>query len=132
MDNEQRKAEIRRKLKLTNYPRRANASFTDENDHNPLILADCPRCSGRGKVCTEEWQGNVQTVSLDECPICSGSETTEEIIRYFENDTPAIDVKADEDGWVKCPCCRWKFTIRDLNVWTGRRHKRCGQKLNVI
>ena len=48
MDDEARKAEIRRRLTLARYPRRSKARFTDENDHNPLVLQDCPQCHGSG------------------------------------------------------------------------------------
>ena len=30
------------------------------------------------------------------------------------------------------PCaCGWRFRITDPNAWTGKRHKRCGQKLKL-
>ena len=136
MDNEQRKAEIRRGLKLSKYPRRANAVFTDENDHNPFILEDCPNCHGQGEVDIYRPQDDGGYYLLDECPVCSGSGTTEEIVRYHDNspgnDAPIIDVKTNSEGWIKCPCCSWRFTIKDPEVWTGSRHKRCGQRLNVL
>ncbi|HVF10677.1 MAG TPA: hypothetical protein VNA16_07735, partial [Abditibacteriaceae bacterium] len=60
------------------------------------------------------------------------SGTAEELTHYFDNDAPAIDAVVDTEGWLKCPCCGWRFTIKDKNVWTGRRHKRCGQKINMV
>jgi DNA-directed RNA polymerase subunit RPC12/RpoP len=34
-------------------------------------------------------------------------------------------------GWVRCPHCGWRFTIRDKNVWDGQRHIMCGTYLTL-
>lgn len=132
MSNEARKQEIKRRLNRAKYPVRAAAVFSDENDHNPLVLERCSRCSGRGQVDIYQRHNDAETWSLEVCPLCSGEGTTEEIVPFFENQSPAIDVEANNENWVKCPLCGWKFSVQDSSVWTGRRHKRCGQKLNVI
>jgi hypothetical protein len=136
MDQDQLKRELQRRLKLRQYPRRSAAQFTEENDHNPVILADCPRCSGRGHTCEHLVERTAEGLSVmystDDCPDCGGSGTNEELTRYFSNDAPPLDAVANEEGWLKCPSCGWRFSTKDKNVWTGRRHIRCGQKLNII
>src|SRR5215510_11245510 len=42
-----------------------------------------------------------------------------------------LSVTADEEGWVRCPRCDIRFTARDRRAWTGRRHRRCGQRLRL-
>ena len=132
MDNEVRKAEIRRRLTLARYPRRSAARFTDENDHNPAVMQDCPCCRGWGTVCEYFSTEDISGYSRVECPDCGGSGVTGEIEPYFTNETPEAEATADAEGWLTCPGCRWRFTVRDRNAWTGRRHLRCGQKIGVV
>lgn len=127
MTPEERKEQIRHRLKLSKYPRRANAVFTDENDHNPLILEECPRCHGTGQV--DIYDENTSIYALEVCPDCLETGITGEVVPYFENLSPAMEATKRDDGWTKCPRCGWRFSARDSAVWTGLRHKRCGQKL---
>ncbi len=131
MNIEARKDEIRRRLRISKYPRRAQAVFNDENDHNPLVLEECAHCHGTGHVDIYEQGEDFEQYVLEECPVCSGAGITGEVVPYFDNVAPAMDVKARDDGWAKCPRCGWRFSLSDAAVWTGLRHKRCGQKLNV-
>ena len=132
MDNESRKNEIRRRITIARYPRRSRAVFTDENDHNPLVLQDCPTCDGSGKA-SEYWsEGEISVHSRIICPTCHGTGITGEIEPFFAIDTPEASVATGVDGWITCPNCRWRFTTVDPNAWTGRRHMRCGQKIKVI
>ena len=141
MDAEQNKADIRRRLTLSRYKRRSEVFwsaepatfFTDENDHNPTVLEDCPRCAGTGRVAgTETIDAELVSHTGALCPRCEGAKTTGEVVPFFADDAPAVDVVVRPDGWLKCPRCGKHFSSGDQNVWTGRRHKRCGQKLNLL
>ncbi|AKQ66237.1 hypothetical protein A176_003149 [Myxococcus hansupus] len=120
-----RKDAIRKRLRLARYPRRSAAVFTDENDHNPWVLEDCPQCRGLGKVCHEgeglAWQ--------ESCSACEERGTTGEVVRYFLAPGPAVTVAVDSHGWVTCPRCERRFSTQSLDHWTGRRHRTCGQAL---
>ena len=80
------KEAIRRRLLVSKYPRRGDAIFDDGNDHNPLVLDDCPSCGGSGKRCTQESGMYV----LDECGACEGQGTTFNVVRYFPEERPAV------------------------------------------
>jgi hypothetical protein len=112
----------------------SSVAFTAENDHNPEIWDQCPRCFGRGKISERDTgeDGTVEVYVGVECPVCKGSGTNGERVRYFDNDAPIADVPVSSDGWLTCPCCRWRFSIRDRNVWTGLRHARCGQRIRPV
>jgi hypothetical protein len=126
MDAESRKAEIRRRLRIGAFPRRSEARFTEENDHNPTVLQDCPRCYGSGKACEE----SAGCAELFLCPDCDGSGITGETEPYFSSSEPPIDAVPNRHGWLKCPKCGWRFLLTDPNAWTGKRHLKCGQKIN--
>ncbi|HZH16690.1 MAG TPA: hypothetical protein VE057_20215 [Archangium sp.] len=128
-DVNKRKEEIRRRLRLSRYPRRDAAVFTDENDHNPLILEDCPRCGGRRTVCTSP---SPDTYVLDECPACGGLGTTTEVVPYFADTGPEAEAVVDEHGWLTCPRCERRFSTRYRQNWTGRRHLTCGQAIRLV
>lgn len=133
MDNEARKAEIRRRVTLLRCPRRAKAPFTDENDHNPMVLQDCPTCFGSGKVCQSRSDDDGRDVlDLTVCATCKGSGVTGEVEPYFPRDLPEASARADAAGWLTCPGCGWRFTLRDPRAWSGRRHMRCGQKIKPL
>ena len=123
------KDEIRRRLLLAKYPRRSTARVSDAADHNPWVLDDCPRCRGRGKVC-EQPRPDVE--SLEECGECDGSGTNYQIVRYFENDAPVQRAARDADGWIRCPGCGHQFSTADAHAWTGLRHVRCGQRIEIV
>lgn len=122
-----KKDAIRRRLLVNRYPRRSEAVFDDENDHNPLVLEDCPACDGSGKRCTLE----SGAYSLDVCGSCEGSGTTFNIVRYFSEEKPVRAAVVDASGWIECPACHRRFATYDKHVWTGRRH-RCGQKIDIV
>jgi hypothetical protein len=132
MSNETRKADIRRRLALSRYPRRAKAIFTDENDHNPLVLQDCRACRGSGKQCHHGSQDDIQVYSLERCNECGGLGVTGQVEPFFSNNELEMSAYPDSEGWLTCPACQWRFTIHDRRAWTGRRHMRCGQKIKVI
>jgi len=113
---------IRRRLQATearlggSVPQRRDARFTDENDHNPWVLEDCPTCEGHNR----------------DCESCGGLGTSGEAVRYFQNDTPAQPAILREDGWLRCPGCARRFATYDRRRWTGLRHTTCGQKILCI
>jgi hypothetical protein len=119
------KEELRRRVRLAKFPRRAAAVVHDAPEHNPLVLEDCAACLGSGHRCVEE----AGTAVLSECQACAGSGITEGIVPYFNNDAPSRPVRLGDDGWVTCPCCSYRFSPRDANAWSGLRHFRCGQRL---
>ena len=132
MDAEARKAEIRRRLTLARYPRKSEAKFTDDNDHNPTVLLDCPNCYGSGKASDYAVIDGVQHQALVACDACGGLGVTGEIGPCFQHDSTPVEARADAKGWVTCPGCLWRFAMHDAKAWTGRRHLRCGQKIIVI
>jgi len=110
--------------------------YTDDNDHNPLVKEECPACSGIGEreelVERVTEQGPRQNIEWIRCAMCNGSGRGERLVRLFDNDSPTVPVEVGPDGWLTCPCCKWRFTTRDSNVWTGRRHKKCGQRITPV
>lgn len=42
---------------------------------------------------------------------------------------PLQSAEPDASGWVTCPGCGWRFSTSDAAAWTGRRHRRCGQRV---
>ena len=120
------KEEIRRRLALAKYRRRSSVHLADDPEHNPEVLEDCARCRGRGQACTSSKDDEY---ALEECPDCKGSGTTYRVVRYFENDRPAQSAELDAKGWITCPGCGRRFSSGDHGVWTGLRHRRCGQRI---
>jgi DnaJ-class molecular chaperone len=132
MTTEQRKMEIRRRLRLAKYPRRSHAVFSEENDHNPIVLQDCATCHGTGKVCRHfKTKEGGECIARDECPSCAGQGVTGELEPYFSNDQPERPADCRSEGRVQCPSCSRRFRITDPNAWTGKRHMRCGQKIKL-
>jgi hypothetical protein len=114
------------------YPRRKDAKFTDANEHNPLVLQDCPECRGSGRRDLRSENERGQSVrSLIVCPACGGSGTTEKVERYFPSDLLEKTAMTDEGGWLRCPGCGIVFTTRNSYSWTGYRHIRCGQRIRI-
>jgi hypothetical protein len=114
-------------------PTRDEAEFTEGNDHNPLIRKICPECKGYGKRDIKgEHPDGTRTWALTLCKACAGKGWVEGAQRFFENDAETMPAKASATGYVQCPCCGWKFSVKDKHRWTGRRHMRCGQKITLI
>lgn len=129
---ETKKREIERRLLLARFPRANGASdvplvFSDDDDHDPLVLEDCPACRGRGTRCDES-DGMAR---LDTCDACDGAGTTFALVRHFANDAAPVEVTVDASGWVTCPGCHRRFSTRASSAWTGRRHMRCGQRITL-
>ncbi len=134
--SDERKKQLREQLYiaqlLRTYPRRDLAQFTDENDHNPLVLGDCRRCLGSGTRCFHYPDGSH---AHDTCDVCNGSGTSFDVESYFPArvaNLDPIDVTPNDFGWLKCPRCGVRFLPTDLRVWTGLRHRPCGQKIRVV
>lgn len=127
-----RKTEIRRRLRESKFPRRAAARFADEDDHNPMVLQDCAVCRGTGRIDRNSpaSEGGAVYV-MEDCRNCGGMGTTGEIGRFFAADGPEMVVETGPDGWLLCPKCGVRFSLRDPHRWTGRRHLRCGQKIQA-
>ena len=122
---EARKEEIRKRLNLATYSNPHNIIYSDQNDHNPLVLESCPSCAGRGKNCSE----NERKYSLTICTACDGTGKTGQVVRRYQADSTPIEVLVNECGWAKCPGCGVSFKPTSSGSWTGRRHKTCGQKI---
>jgi hypothetical protein len=140
MSGARKKSEIEKGLRLAKYPRRTSTAlhrgpfgagpqllFTDENNHNPLVLEDCPECHGRGHVCHEA----AGIAATSACPHCEGLGTTLELVPCFANDSPEQEGVLDEHDFLTCPCCGRRFSTRDRHSWTGRRHFGCGQLIRL-
>jgi hypothetical protein len=132
MPSNERKLELEQQLRSSPYPPRAKAQFTAANDHNPLILQDCPECRGSGKrdLRSEDASG-ARTWTLGSCSACGGTGISGQIEHYFLADAPEATAIPDADGWLRCPGCRIVFTTRDPDRWTGYRHLRCGQRIRT-
>ncbi|MFP2929321.1 hypothetical protein ACLESO_29795 [Pyxidicoccus sp. 3LG] len=134
-DSERRKAELRKRLRMSRYPRRRDATFTDENGHNPWILEDCATCKGRGSRVVEFANGTHQHF---DCVVCEGRGTRgEAVVRYYPDDGPAAEAVVDAHGWITCPRCQRRFSTRypsaaQRGTWTGRRHLTCGQLITLV
>jgi hypothetical protein len=126
-DNEVRKAEIRRRLNIEKYSKPENIVYTDENDHNPLVLEKCPDCRGTGKNCY--FVETEMTYYTDVCSTCDGDCYTGELVRQFDNDAKPLEASLNSHGWVTCPGCGTRFTVTNKRSWSGRRHLKCGQKI---
>lgn len=127
-----RKTDLGRRLRESKFPRRAAARFTDEEDHNPMVLQDCAVCRGTGRVDRNGPSSEGGAVyAMEECPACGGKGITGEIERFFPADEPEFPAGVDSKGWVSCPKCGVRFSLRDPHRWTGRRHLSCGQKIKV-
>lgn len=122
------KDELRRRVRIAKYPRRNAALVPDAPDHNPLILEDCPGCHGSGRICIEE-NGSA---SQWECPTCGGTGITDNVVHYFDNNEPIRFVCLNSYGWVTCPYCNFTFSPSDKDAWSGLRHFRCGQRLEIV
>src|SRR4051812_49311871 len=71
-------ASIRSTPLLKQYRRRGvNATFTIKNDHNPMVLQNCPRCRGTRKTCEYLGTGVIARV---ESPDGNGDGVTGELI----------------------------------------------------
>jgi hypothetical protein len=118
----------RRRTALRRPPRRSAATFSDDNDHNPRVLQDCPACSGSGKSCHRSGEA----YALEVCASCSGTGVTGDVEPYFPDDRPEVPACADDTGWITCPSCDWRFALHDRRAWTGRRHLQCGQRIRIV
>ena len=129
----QRAAELREMLHR--YPRAKTAVFTEENDHNPDVLEDCPDCGGTGvrrfDRSLELGPLAVRARADADCPACLATGITGRVLRYFQNERPPQSAEPAADGTITCPHCRQRFTTSDPNAWTGWRHVYCGQRLRL-
>lgn len=114
-------------------PTRDQAEFTEENDHNPLIRKVSPECKGYGKRDIKgELPDGTRTWTLKLCGSCRGNGWVEGSQKFFDNDAEPVAATVSATGYAQCPCCGWKFSVKDRDRWTGRRHIRCGQKINLV
>src|SRR6187401_1580628 len=113
MLTDERRHELEELLRSSLYPPRAKAQFTAANDHNPLILQDCPHCRGSGQrdLCSEDARG-ARTWTLGACAECGGTGISGEVAHYFLTDAPEAAASPDAGGWLRCPGCGIAFTTR--------------------
>jgi hypothetical protein len=108
-------------------PPRQKLVFSTGNDHNPSYRDECERRGGFGTLFIVKYNQPRRTENDLVCPDCGGSGEIEK--KLFDNDAPPAEAVLGVDGWLTCPRCRWRFSTRDTNAWTGYRHKKCGQRL---
>lgn len=121
---------------INGYPTKFGLSFeniewfTDENDHNPLVIPNCPHCimGKRGG----EYRGPNRSIAHQRCESCDGSgvDSTEEPIRLFDNEFTPEKISCNKVGHVRCPKCGIGFEYYDKKAFSGKRHN-CGQKLVI-
>jgi hypothetical protein len=104
--------------------------FTEENDHNPLVIPNCPHCIMGRKAGPSKGVNESQDHVI--CEHCSGSGNLTPPIAapLFKNNSESIKVSCNAVGFLRCPCCNNGFKYYDKRVWSGRRHS-CGQKLII-
>src|SRR3954466_13557356 len=94
-------------LKLRHQSLRGDVAFTADNDHNPLVLDDCPRCNGYRKYETftdpDPKTGIAQQVDLHWCEVCGGSGHTGAYVPYFDNVAEPVRVRLPANGSLRCP-----------------------------
>ena len=110
---------------------RREATFTDTNDHNPLVDELCPLCNGGGKKCEEFYDGG-GGYAMRLCVACHGTGTTGRKVHWFDNSKPIARARRDETGLVTCPECRECFDPEDQSSWTGLRHAVCGRRIQIV
>ena len=121
---------------IDGYPVLRNLSFeneeffTEENEHNPMVIPNCPKCI-MGKTAgmsntSNKSQGHIL------CESCGGSGIlTPPVAKLmFENNKPPLKVSCKVSGFLHCPKCGTGFKYYDKRVWSGKRHA-CGQKLEI-
>ena len=128
-DNERRKQDFRNHVNMGRATDPSTIVYSDENDHNPVVLEDCPECSGSGKKCRPEAREGGLAYYLEACPVCRGAKTTGNLVHKYQNDSPAMEAAVNEFGWTKCPGCGVNFKTTSSTRWSGLRHKTCGQKI---
>src|SRR5262245_20321527 len=96
--NELRKAEPRLRLRAAHHPRRSSAPFTEENDHNPIVLQNCPACRGTGKVCRHLKMKDRECIRREACSSCAGTGITGELEHFFTNDSPEMTAECRSEG----------------------------------
>lgn len=126
-DNDARKVEIRRRLNIAKYSKRENIVYTDENDHNPWVLENCPGCNGAGRNCRFVEAERAHYTYI--CSTCDGTRYTGELVRKFDNNAEPVEASPNAHGWVTCPGCGVGFKVTSKDSWSGRRHLGCGQKI---
>lgn len=107
-----------------------NEFFTEENDHNPLVVNSCPKCiNGRT---AGEYQGPNKSCGHGRCEECddTGVSTPPAIELMFTNNNEPISMSCNTYGFLRCPNCNQGFKYYDKRVWSGVRHS-CGQKLII-
>ena len=104
--------------------------FTEENDHNPLVIPKCPHCI-MGKIAGEYFGHNI-TQGHIRCEHCNGTGYAHPPLpeRMFTEETNAIEVSCNKAGHLHCPKCGWGFKYYDKRIFSGKRHT-CGQKLII-
>src|SRR4051812_2856335 len=104
-------------LTLRHNRLRGDVAFTADNDHNPLVPDDCPRCGGYGKYDTftdpDPETGLARQVDLHRCEVCGGSGRASVRVPYFDNAAEPVTVRLPANGLLRCPCCGWGFNVRD-------------------
>jgi hypothetical protein len=108
-------------------PPLSELTFTSENDHNPSYTVECSRCNGFGKLFTFRFEQQRRADDDRPCPTCRATGWVQKFL--FDNENLPVEVDLSQDGWVKCPCCGWRFSVTDKRIWTGYRHKKCGQRI---
>lgn len=104
--------------------------FTEENDHNPLVIPNCPHCI-MGKTAGVS-RGPNRSHAHSLCETCHGTGIATPPIPQlrFDCDSNEMDVACNKTGHVRCPQCVIGFKYYDKRAYSGKRHN-CGQKLNI-
>jgi len=104
--------------------------FTEENDHNPMVIPNCSHCIMGRTAGT--YGGPNRSNGHGLCVQCHGTGVAIPPIAkpMFENNSPAIPVSCNAHGFLRCPSCGFGFKYYDDRIWSGKRHS-CGQRLII-
>jgi hypothetical protein len=73
-------------------------------------------------------------VLVEQCTKIDMKELAQRHERTLEEDTrPVLSVSVDEDGWLTCPGCGVRYTVRDkrFRAGDGFWQHGCGQRIRV-
>lgn len=121
---------------IDGYPVRFGLSFedeqyfTEENDHNPLVIPKCPHCI-MGKT-AGEYRGPNESMAHTRCEYCNGTGHIHPPVpeKIFAETSDPIEVSCNKAGYLRCPKCGTSFKYYDKRIFSGKRHT-CGQKLTI-
>jgi hypothetical protein len=119
---------MRRLMNWFMLRRQARKSFVLRNKRCPVCQSPLVAHKESGWQFDEQGNRTSHSVRLEAtCPNCQSLTVDDPFVP--DNDNEPMQVTPYQPDWVKCPCCGWRFCLRDTSSWRGGRHRKCGQRL---